>query len=369
LLRQRNLIATSRFCCSFIAILWLGHVWSCAAGDGPSAAAQGAEVWQDSSPHSVRFVAVDEGVQLEVLDWGGRGSPLVLLPGAGLTAHVYDELAPKLTDCCHVYAITRRGFGASSRPKTGYDDQRLADDVLEVVSQLKLVKPVLAGHSMAGGELTTLGNQHSDRLAGLAYIEALDDPGDILAANPEWMRLLQKLRGSRPPPEPRPDYSSFRAYQAWQAANDRAATSDDARQGVFPESELRQRFAANPDGTMGAYKVSTDDIQRAIGSGQKKRDYSRIGVPVLAIRGLVPQRVDDAPRDRGDQATSNDQRRADTEAFIRVTAIHLERWFTNLKAAVPDTHLVDLPGAGHYVFLTKEADVLRELRAFVARLL
>ena len=91
---------------------------------------------------------------------------------------------PKLTDCCRVYAITRRGFGASSRPKTGYDDQRLADDVLEVLNQLKLVKPVLAGHSMAGGELTTLGNQHSERLAGLAYIEALDDPRDNLAFKP-----------------------------------------------------------------------------------------------------------------------------------------------------------------------------------------
>lgn len=39
-----------------------------------------------------------------------------------------------------------------------------------------------------------------------------------------------------------------------------------------------------------------------------------------------------------------------------------------LKSAVPDAHLVDLPGAGHYVFLTKEADLVRELHAFIARL-
>ena len=29
---------------------------------------------------------------------------------------------------------------------------------------------------------------------------------------------------------------------------------------------------------------------------------------------------------------------------------------------------VDLPGAGHYVFLAKEADVLREIHSFVAAL-
>ena len=39
---------------------------------------------------------VDEGVQLEVLDFGGTGSPILLLPGLGATAHSFDELAPLL---------------------------------------------------------------------------------------------------------------------------------------------------------------------------------------------------------------------------------------------------------------------------------
>jgi hypothetical protein len=32
-----------------------------------------------------------------------------------------------------VYGITRRGWGASSQPPTGYDNQRLSDDVFEVL--------------------------------------------------------------------------------------------------------------------------------------------------------------------------------------------------------------------------------------------
>lgn len=51
----------------------------------------------DSSPHSVQFVDVDNGVKLQVLDWGGGGKPLILLAGAGSTAHVFDSFAPKLT--------------------------------------------------------------------------------------------------------------------------------------------------------------------------------------------------------------------------------------------------------------------------------
>ena len=51
------------------------------------------------------------------------------------------------------------------------------------------------------------------------------------------------------------------------------------------------------------------------------------------------------------------------------TAVFVERWVKNLKSGVPGARVVDLlPGAGHHVFLTREADVLRELRAFVAGL-
>ena len=78
-----------------------------------SAHAQRASEWRDPSPHATRFVPVDGDVQLEVLDWGGDGRPLVLLPGGGDTAHVFDEFALELTDEFHVYGITRRGFGAS----------------------------------------------------------------------------------------------------------------------------------------------------------------------------------------------------------------------------------------------------------------
>jgi hypothetical protein len=69
--------------------------------------------WRDPSPHAVRFVTVENGVQLEVLDWGGSGRPVVLLAGGGNTAHVFDDFAPKLASDHHVYGITRRGFGAS----------------------------------------------------------------------------------------------------------------------------------------------------------------------------------------------------------------------------------------------------------------
>ena len=138
-------------------------------------AAQSDAPWHDPSPHQVRFVTVDSSVRLEVLDWGGTGRP-ILFVGCYLTGHVYDGIAPKLTDNFHVYAVTRRGVGASDRPATGYDPQRRAADIFEVIDSVGMRKPILIGNSCGGDILHTLGAQHPDRLVGLVYIDAAEDP-------------------------------------------------------------------------------------------------------------------------------------------------------------------------------------------------
>src|SRR5579859_3719094 len=120
---------------------------------------QPAPPWTDSSPHQVRFVTADKDLRLEVLDWGGSGKPIVLLAGLGNTAHVFDDFAPKLTSDHHVYGITRRGFGASEYSGSEYGADRLGDDVLAVLDALKIDKPVLAGHSLGGEELSSIANR------------------------------------------------------------------------------------------------------------------------------------------------------------------------------------------------------------------
>src|SRR5947207_3236893 len=84
----------------------------CAGRSGVLAGSHGQAAWRDSSAHSVQFVQIERDVKLEVLDWGGRGRPVVLIPGLGNTAHVFDDFAPKLARDYHVYGVTRRGFGS-----------------------------------------------------------------------------------------------------------------------------------------------------------------------------------------------------------------------------------------------------------------
>lgn len=128
--------------------------------------------WRDPSPHTEQSIRVDSGVDLEVLDWGGSGRPIVLLSGLGNTAHVFDRFAPELAARYRVYGITRRGFGLSSAPAHGYESDRLADDVLAGIDSLGLERPVLIGHSIAGQELSSIASRFPGRVAGLVYLEA-----------------------------------------------------------------------------------------------------------------------------------------------------------------------------------------------------
>jgi hypothetical protein len=45
-----------------------------------------------------------------------------------------------------------------------------------------------------------------------------------------------------------------------------------------------------------------------------------------------------------------------------------EKWQRDVRAAIPMARVVEFPGASLYMFLSNEADVLREIRAFSATL-
>ena len=160
--------------------------------------------WKDSSPHRVELVAVDGGVQLEVLDWRGSGPALVLLAGLGDTAHVFDDFAQALIPRHRVVGVTRRGFGRSSPSPSGYGFARLAEDVARVIATLGLDRPLVIGHSFAGEEMHLLGARHSAAISGLVYVDAAFNRADDFDEDDEVERTLP------PPPAPGPaDLASF----------------------------------------------------------------------------------------------------------------------------------------------------------------
>lgn len=298
-------------------VVALGLLASLFSGD--VAGTQDTASWRDPSPHQVRWVTVDSSVRLEVLDWGGSGPPLVLL-GCYLSAHAYDNIAPKLTNEFHVYGITRRGIGASDRPATGYTVQRSADDVVAVLDSLNVERSLLVGNSCAGQILTLFASQHSDRLSGLVYLDGASDPTTPAYDPP--MPDLKKL--------PRPLRTSPRV--------------------TFPEAQQR----AAP---------FTPEVRRAITVDARiKPNYTGIRVPVLAIyQAQLPFEEVAKQFD----IRNEEERAALRQEYAAMRAMYT-RWQQDLLAAVPTARIVELPGANLYMFLSNEADIIRELRSFAS---
>ena len=186
--------------------------------------------WRDPSPHNAQSVTVDENVSLELLDWGGSGRPVVLLAGGGNTAHVFDEFAPKLTADFRVYGVTRRGFGASGFAVTESGADRVGEDVLAVLDAIKLDRPVLVGHSIAGAELSWVANFHPDRIAGVVYLDA-GYPYAFDNGRGAKMEEFLSLSGLQPPTPAAADLVSFSALQMWEQQQYGFRT---------PEAEFRQ---------------------------------------------------------------------------------------------------------------------------------
>ena len=361
----------------------------------PRASAQQPAPWHDPSPPTVQFVTVDNNVNLEVLDWGGSGRPLVLLAGLGATAHAFDDFAPKLVSEYHVYGITRRGYGTSSVPISGYSADRLGDDVAAVLDALKLDKAVLVGHSFAGEELSSVATRHRERIAGLVYLEAgypyayydASRAGDLINDYIDWDELRKKVEqalapGNQPtiqqklvedllkesvpsfekdlqqldtaltaapplivpPKATAADEENFVAFRAYQKRV----------QGVdIPEAELRELREPTSNGHVGPPKDKAPVIQ-ALLEGMEK--YTDVRVPVLAIFA--------GPHDLGPYAQDSPA----LQAFYASDADHMKGLADALKKGVPSARVVLLPHANHWIYISNEADVLREMRAFLASL-
>jgi len=307
-----------------------------------------AVAWKDPSPHWVRYVTVAQGVSLEVLDWGGTGKPLVLLAGFGNSAHVFDDFATKLTRDYHVYGITRRGFGASSMPTERFGSNRLGDDVLAVLDALAIERPVLAGHSLGGLELSSIATRYPERVAGLIYLDAgyqyaFDDgrpPPDVKEPDIEQPQV--------PGPTPA-DVASYAALRAWQQRIYGYG---------FPEAEMRATSQPRADGLPGAPRSSA--WMEAMFAGFEK--YTAIRPPILAIF-TVPHVYGPEISDSRDPDV-----RARVEAWTKAAQEISGARVRAFTEGLPRARVVTLANATHYLFITNENDVLREMRAFMATL-
>lgn len=102
---------------------------------------------------SQRFSIGPADAEIAMLRWGESGKPPALLVhGTGFVADVWDEVARELASTYTVYALDRRGHGASHKPGA-YHFLDYAEDVCRVMDALELRDVYGIGHSAGATDL------------------------------------------------------------------------------------------------------------------------------------------------------------------------------------------------------------------------
>lgn len=123
-----------------------------------------------------------DGVRLHYVV-GGKGEPLVLLPGWPETWWTFHEIMPALAENHTVIAVDLRGMGASSRPTDGYDKKTMARDIHALVRSLGYDKATIAGHDIGSAVAFAYAENYPEATNKLVMME-LPHPDDSLLTFP-----------------------------------------------------------------------------------------------------------------------------------------------------------------------------------------
>jgi len=244
---------------------------------------------------------------------------------------------------------------------------------------LHITDPVLVGHSIAGEELSAVSTYHPGRAAALIYLDAggtfaLYDPkyGDYtpaLAQLRDDLSALQKnlfddglisktltdtalfqanlanlqaeVEGAAGPSPKASDLASIPAFQSYMKGY---------VGGIIPETEVRQDFRIGEDGRVGEWLGHGYANQSVM---LEEERFHSIDTPFLAILAYpgAPN-----PGQTSDPAKLTASRAAETSRKESQIAILREQ---------PHAKVIVIPNANHYIFLSREEEVISQITDFV----
>jgi pimeloyl-ACP methyl ester carboxylesterase len=201
----------------------------------------------------------------------------VLLHGLASTCHIWDLVAPILSQDFRVIVLDQRGHGESDKPDEGYDFASVSEDLHQLIAQVGIDRPIIAGHSWGGDVAIEYAVAHPEVAAGLCLV---DGGGMDFSSNPHWDR--ETARRDMAPPV----FSGVTVDQFMERVRERwsALVAD----GRGREDIVLANFFVQEDRTIKA-RLSRENHLRIIDSVWDHHPhelYPRIDCPVL----LMPAR-------------------------------------------------------------------------------
>lgn len=137
-------------------------------------------------------VLVSEGVRIHYVEHGDGNAPaLLLVPGWGMDASIWDRQIAEFSRTHRVVAIDPRSQGASSKTSEGNTPQERAGDVDAVMRELSLDRVVLVGWSQGVQDVAAYVDRFgTGRLAGVVLVDSAVSAGATgITENPRAAQL------------------------------------------------------------------------------------------------------------------------------------------------------------------------------------
>ena len=158
-----------------------------------------------------------DGCPLHYLEWGkGEGKQdLLLVHGNNAHAHWFLPTGALLSDRFHTVSMTFSGMGDSGW-RERYDREQFCSDIIGLIDNLGLHKPIIMAHSFGGMISLPTAARLGDRLGGLIVVDFVARPKDKVR---EWFVDRPPSRPTRVYPDKETVMGRFRLLPDQECAN------------------------------------------------------------------------------------------------------------------------------------------------------
>jgi len=110
--------------------------------------------------------------QLHIRQWPGALRTVVLVHGLASNCMTWEATACALSNAGHaVVSVDQRGHGRSSKPEGGYGFDDVTGDLHELIQQLGLDRPIVAGQSWGGNVVLDFAARHPAAVSGIVLVD------------------------------------------------------------------------------------------------------------------------------------------------------------------------------------------------------